>query len=49
MQLKLSLNEGLLTLDEEILKLIPNDDIEMEIEQADTFKEQIHQSHRTQN
>jgi len=47
MQCKLSLNEKLewlRTLDEEILTLVPDDDIEMEIGQADTFKECIHQA-----
>ena len=47
MQCKLSLNEKLQrlgTLDEEILTLVGDDDIESEIEQADIFKERIHQA-----
>ena len=47
MQCKLSLNEKLerlRTLDEEILTIVEDDDIESEIEQADQFKERIHQA-----
>ena len=47
MQCKLSLNEKLewlCTLDEEILTIVEDDDIESEIEQADQFKDRIHQA-----
>ena len=47
MQCKLSLNEKLErlhTLNEEILTIVEDDDIESEIEQADQFKDRIHQA-----
>ena len=47
MQYKLSLNEKLewlRTLDEEILTIVEEDNIESEIEQADQFKDRIHQA-----
>jgi len=47
MQCKLSLNEKLdrvSTLDEEILALVDDDGIESEIEQADQFRERVHQA-----